>query len=218
LLADEGYQLVVPTRRAYTSEPATQGEDFMADAEDMAPLLGDGAHLVGHSYGGLVAMLAAAARPDAVHSLVLAEPPVFSAAPENPDVALLRRDVERVFASDGSDREFLEGFLHAVGTPLDELGPDMLTDLTNMVPALRASRPPWEARVAVTQLAEAPLPILVISGNHHPAFTAMADALARDLGAERHVVEGAGHEMQTVTEQFNAALLALWRPANAGAG
>jgi pimeloyl-ACP methyl ester carboxylesterase len=217
-LADEGYQLVVPTRRAYVPEPVTEGEDFLADTEDIAPLLGDGAHLVGHSYGGIVAMLAAAARPEAVHSLVLAEPPVFSIAPENPDVALLRTDVERVFAREGSDREFLESFLRAVGTPLDELGPEMLSDLTRIVPALRSSRPPWEARVPAEPLAQAPFPILVISGNHHPAFTAMSDALARDLGAERHVVEGAGHEMQMVTEQFNAVLLALWGDARAGAG
>lgn len=210
-LADEGYQLVVPTRRAYVPESVAEGEDFLADSEDIAPLLADGAHLVGHSYGGIVAMLAAATRPDAVHSLILAEPPAFTVAADDPDVARLRIDMERVFARNGGDREFLEEFLRAVGTPLDEFDPDTLNDLTDFVPALRASRPPWEAPVPVDQLLAAQFPILVISGNHHPAFTAMCEALARNLDAEHHVVEGAGHETQMVTQNFNAELLALWR-------
>ena len=57
-LADEGYQLVVPTRRAYTPQSGGVGEDFAIDGEDVAALLRDGAHLVGHSYGALVAMVA----------------------------------------------------------------------------------------------------------------------------------------------------------------
>jgi len=68
-LTDEGYRLVVPTRRAEGVGAAGRNEDYVTDAEDVAPLLGDGAHLVGHSYGALVAMLVAAARPDAVRSL-----------------------------------------------------------------------------------------------------------------------------------------------------
>jgi pimeloyl-ACP methyl ester carboxylesterase len=43
-------------------------------------LLGDGAHLVGHSYGALGALFAAALRPDAVRSLTLVEPPVYGLA------------------------------------------------------------------------------------------------------------------------------------------
>lgn len=44
----------------------------------------------------------------------------------------------------------------------------------------------------------------------------MCDALARSLSAQHRVVEGAGHEMQMVAEDFNAALLALWRRTDAG--
>lgn len=139
-LVDKGYELVVPTRRAYMPQSDSVGEDFRVDGEDVAELLGDGAHLVGHSYGGLVAMVAAAARPTAVHSLLLAEPPVFSIAAEHPDVARLREQLERVLARPASDREFLEDFLRAVGTPLEELSADLLDDLTLMVPALRLGR------------------------------------------------------------------------------
>ena len=50
------------------------GEDFLRDADDITALMGDGAHLVGHSYGGLGAMFAAARRPEASRSLTLLEP------------------------------------------------------------------------------------------------------------------------------------------------
>lgn len=215
-LADEGYQLVVPTRRAYTAQSGSVGEDFLIDGADVAALLGDGAHLVGHSYGGLAAMVAAAARPEAVHSLVLAEAPVFSVAAEHPGVARLREQVEKALARAGSDREFLEDFLRAVGTPLEEFPPDLLDDLTDMAPAVRLGRPSWSGPVPVDDLVGAPFPTVVISGNHHPAFTAMCDALARELGAQHCVVEGAGHEMQMVAENFNGVLLSLWRRTSAG--
>jgi len=213
-LGDEGYQLVVPTRRAYTSDSVGR-EDFVADGEDVAALLGEGAHLVGHSSGALAAMAAAAARPEAVRSLVLAEPPLFSVAAEHPDVARLQEQLKQLLARDQNDREFLEDFLGAVGTPVDELPPDMLDEMTDMVPAFRLGRLPWHGGTPVDRLVAAPFPIMVISGNHHPAFTAMCDALARDLGAQHRVVEGAGHEMQMVAEDFNAALLALWRHTDA---
>ena len=67
-LADEGFRLLVPDRRGYGQSPAAEGEDFLRDGDDIADLMGDGAHLVGHSYGGLGAMFAAARRPDATLS------------------------------------------------------------------------------------------------------------------------------------------------------
>ena len=51
-LADEGFQLLVFDRRGYGQSPAAKGEDFLRDADDIVTLMGDGAHLVGHSYGG----------------------------------------------------------------------------------------------------------------------------------------------------------------------
>ena len=64
-LVDEGFRFLAPDRRGYGASPAATGEDFLADAEDIAELLGDGAHLVGHSYGGLGALVAASLRPEA---------------------------------------------------------------------------------------------------------------------------------------------------------
>jgi pimeloyl-ACP methyl ester carboxylesterase len=216
-LADQGYQLVVPTRRGYTGESGEAGEDYLVDGEDVATLLGDGAHLVGHSYGGLAAIVAAAARPEAVHSLVLAEPPVFGFA-DHPDVTRLQEEMAQVFDHRGSDREFLTTFLGAVGTPLDELSPDLLDELTLMAPTVRRGRRPWSGQVPVGRLVDAPFPTVVVSGNHHPAWTAMCAALALKLDAEHRVVEGAGHEIQMAAEDFNAVLLSAWRHSGSGSG
>ena len=46
-LADEGFRLLVPDRRGYGKSPAAEGEDFLRDGDDIAELMGDGAHLVG---------------------------------------------------------------------------------------------------------------------------------------------------------------------------
>jgi pimeloyl-ACP methyl ester carboxylesterase len=70
-LADQGFRLLVLDRRGYGKSPAAQGEDFVRDGQDIADLMGDGAHLVGHSYGGLGVLMAAARRPGATLSLAL---------------------------------------------------------------------------------------------------------------------------------------------------
>src|SRR3546814_16561735 len=61
----------VVTRRGYGETPATNGVDILRDAHDVVEVLGDGAHLVGTSMGGMVSMNAAGLRPALVHSLTV---------------------------------------------------------------------------------------------------------------------------------------------------
>jgi pimeloyl-ACP methyl ester carboxylesterase len=71
-------------RRGFGESPDIERSDYEVDASDVAKLLGDGAHLVGHSYGGAVAMLAAGLRPPIVRSLTLIEPSAFRLAARDP--------------------------------------------------------------------------------------------------------------------------------------
>lgn len=146
-LADEGFRLLVPDRRAYGDASDEVGEDFLQDAEDVAELLGDGAHLVGHSYGGLAALLAAARRPDAILSLAVVEPPAFALSRDDPAVAGFIAESKRLWAqTDLSDRAFLDAFLSMVGAPPDEIPDEMLEQWAGLVGPLRHGRPAWEPR------------------------------------------------------------------------
>lgn len=78
------------------------------------------------------------------------------------------------------------------------------------VRAIRAvRRPPWEGELPVEQLAEAPFPKLVISGDHSPAFEAVCDALAARLQAQRAHLPGAGHATPETGDAFNETLEAF---------
>ena len=54
-----GWTLVAPNRRGYHPRTPASREDFRADAADIVQLCRRPVHLVGHSYGAVVALLAA---------------------------------------------------------------------------------------------------------------------------------------------------------------
>ena len=73
-LADRGWQVALAARPGFGGSPSRGVDDMAADAVWISDMLGDGANLIGHSWGGAEALLATARRPHAVRSLVLVEP------------------------------------------------------------------------------------------------------------------------------------------------
>lgn len=209
-LADDGYRLLVMDRRGYGKSPAVDGEDFLRDADDIDAVIGGGAHVVAHSYGGLGAMFAAARRPEAVRSLALLEPPAFTMTSDD-DARRLVDDVRGIWNDDLPDQEWLERFLEAVGTNPASLPPEIFEAAMPLVPLARRSRPAWDREPPVADLAAAPFPKLVVSGAHSSGFDAICDELAENIEASRAVVEGAGHEIQFTGTPINDVLLGLWR-------
>lgn len=210
-LAEKGFRLVVPDRRGYGDSPKVAGEDFLRDGEDVAELLGDGAHLVGHSYGAVAALVAADRRPDAVRSLTLIEPPAFALRPDHPAVASFVAEARDLWArSELTDREFLEAFLRMVGAATEEIPAEMLDAWTDRVSVVRHGRAPWDGDDSLGRAASGRFPTLVLSGDHHPAFDAVCEELTRRLGARSTVIRGAGHEVQMMSEPCNRALLEVW--------
>jgi pimeloyl-ACP methyl ester carboxylesterase len=218
------FELHVVDRRGFGRSPAAAGPlDFESDAADIAELLDRPTHLLGHSYGGIVCMLAAVQRPAAVRSLTLIEPPLFGVAMDDPAVALMvERIGEHVDASGGtSEEEYLRGFLGSWGL---ELGPrPTLNDIARR--SVRRSmdeRSPAEARVPLAELARAPFPVLVVRGGWDAvpttardlggrAFSAVCDVLVARLGAELAVFPGAAHQPQLLGEPFNRRIAEFWR-------
>jgi pimeloyl-ACP methyl ester carboxylesterase len=200
------YELVAPNRSGYPPNPPLERIDFEEQVLELEPLLGDGAHLVGHSYGGVIALLLAARRPAAVCSLTVSEPPAFAVARGRPEPERLIAELETFFAAGPyQPADYLRGFLAIVGSGMtlpDPLPPE----LEQGARAAMAERPPWEAEIPLDELAAAPFRKLVISGAHHPAFDAICDVLEERLGAERAVLPGAGHSIPRLGERFNRVL------------
>jgi pimeloyl-ACP methyl ester carboxylesterase len=212
-LADEGFRLLVVDRRGYGRSPPAQGEDFLRDAEDIAALMDGGAHLVGHSYGGLGVLAAAARRPEATLSLAVMEPAAITVGQDDPAARALTQRVREVWDLDLPDRAWMERFLEAVGSDPEELPPELLDAALPLVPVMRRGRLPSGADLPLADLAAAPFPKLVISGGHDPGFEAICDHLATEIGASRAVIEGAGHEIQFTGQPVNEALVSFWRRA-----
>ena len=210
-LADEGFRLLMPDRRGYGRSTAAAGEDFLVDADDIAGLMGDGAHLVGHSYGGLGVMFAASRRPEATLSLALLEPAAFALGQADPAGRALLDGVRRAWGLDVADDEWVVGFLKAVGSDPDGFPPEFLAAALPLVPVVRRGRAPWDSGLPLAELAAARFPKLAVSGGHNAGFEAICDDLAGRSGASRAVVAGAGHEVQFTGKPLNDALLALWR-------
>src|SRR5436305_2364172 len=84
-LADD-WALSLPNRPGFAGSPAAGCGDFATEAPLVAELLAGGAHLVGHSYGAVIALIAAGARPGAVRSLTVSEPGCLHVASGRPEV------------------------------------------------------------------------------------------------------------------------------------
>ena len=202
----ERFDLVVLDRPGFPPNPPVERVDFEQDAELVAGILGPEDHLVGHSYGAVISLLAAALQPELVRSLTVIEPPAMSVALDDPDVAAFAAGGVALYASGRTDdpEAFLRKFLTAVGSTFDPPSP-LPPALQQGARALVAERGPWEAEIPLDTLAAAAFPKLVVSGAHHPAFDAICDALERELDAERVVLAGYGHTVQR-HPAFNAAL------------
>ena len=204
----EGAELVVLERPGFAPGPL-EDVDFDDHADWLVERLVPGDHLVGHSYGGVVCLLAAArARPrGTLASLTVIEPPCTRVALDDPVVAAFARGGAALYASarDLEPEAFLRTFLEAVGSDWDPPSP-LPPELEQGVEALMRERGPWEAEIPLAELASLSLPTLVVSGDHSRAYEAICDVLERELDAERVVIPGHGHNPQ-LSPAFTAALL-----------
>jgi pimeloyl-ACP methyl ester carboxylesterase len=200
----ERFTLVVATRSGYPPNPPLERIDFEVQADEIADLLEPGDHLVGHSYGGVVSLLAAARRPELLRSLTVIEPPALGVAMDDPAV----QEFAGAFAADypKDPRGYLEFFLPLVGAAF-RAPAELPPELESGARAAIAERYPSEAEIPLAELRAAPFPKLVVSGGHHAALDAVCDVLERELPAERVVVPGAGHSVARTGEPFNAVLV-----------
>ena len=232
VLGTRGWRLRMVERPGFGRSPSRGVDDMEADAEWIADLLGDGAHLVGHSWGGAEALLAAARRPDAVRSLTLIEPALFPIVMTDP---ALRAD-PAMQAVGGR----LAGLMMRSDTPADYalnfartvLGPPDDEEVKARVAGLENDRElaarvgcavlqgrmasPETMRAAADAIAAAKIPTLVVSGGWSDFFDRVGEVVARFTGGRFVTVPAANHMVQQVSaDAFNAEIVEFMRLAEA---
>ncbi|HEU0335374.1 MAG TPA: alpha/beta hydrolase [Gaiellaceae bacterium] len=214
----EHFDLLVLERRGFPPGPPVERVDFEDEAAWLLPQLRSGDHLVGHSYGGVIALLAAAGAGEILCSLTVIEPPATRAAAGRSAADDFGRQGAEWWAGGPRDdpEAFLRGFLGFVGAGFEPPSP-LPPELEQGAQLLIGERGPWEAEIPLEELARAPYPKLVVSGAHHEAFDAICDALESRLGAERLVLPGFGHSPQRHPD-FNHALARFVERASAASG
>ncbi|GGX56782.1 alpha/beta hydrolase [Streptomyces minutiscleroticus] len=224
-LAAAGYRTVAVDGRGQYETPGPADdeapyaqEELARDVLAQAAAVGDGPlHLVGHSFGGLVARAAVLLEPDAFVSLTLmSSGPAEISPPQQQRVKLLRdvlavMDMARVWEA-----------IQALDTPEDaddlDAGLDDRADLrrrwlaTSPAQLVAAGRQLCAEPDRVPALAALPLPKHVLSGERDDTWPVpLLDDMAVRLRARRTVVRGAEHSPNTDRPLETAeALAAFW--------
>jgi pimeloyl-ACP methyl ester carboxylesterase len=221
-LAARGWQIVVPDRPGHGRSPSPgRPDDGVLDGHWVAELMGEGAHLVGHSFGGLVALCAAAERPEAVRSLTLIEPAIHQLAAADPVVAVFFKQQVEIFTSGKSPAEILADFSKVAGIPSSlRSGRTDPQEATRVGESLLKVHFPPDAvlRELPVKIAKAKLPVLIVTGGWNPAFDRSASIIAPQMGGTHQIVSSPDHFPQLASEEFNDVLDRFMRDADAAQG
>jgi len=203
----ERFELVVPNRRGFPPGPEVERVDFEDEAAWLGQFVEPGTHLVGHSYGGVIALFAAELYSGTIRSLTVIEPPCLGVARGHPVIDAYEKQSALLWQKTGDPAAFLRAFLEGVGAPVPpgEFSPALIQGARTLM----VERHPWEAEIPLDELAAAPFPKLVVSGAHSKPFDIVCDVLTERLGAERAVLPGAGHSVQRLGGPFNDLLAAF---------
>jgi pimeloyl-ACP methyl ester carboxylesterase len=212
----ERLQLCMPNRPGFGASAPLQRGDFELEAPLFAQLLDGGAHLVGHSYGAVIALHAAALAPEQVRSLTVSEPGCMRVAAGDALVDAQIAHGEQLYAHAGAMEplQFLRAFRGGVGST--HATPEHLEgELLHGARLLMRERPPWESDPPLRALRAASFPKLVISGAHSRVFEAICDAVAAGLDAQRATVAGRGHTIPATGAPYNELLESFIAAASA---
>ena len=211
-LAVQGFQLLVPDRPGHGKSPSPgRPDDAAADGEWAAELLGDSAHLIGHSFGGCVALAAASRRPAAVRSLTLIEPAMLGLAARDPRVRRVLLRVVGALVFSLSARARMQRMAKILAIPAGIGGARSPEEQRRMGKAVRRVVLPKKETLEqqLAALRERGTPFLVVTGGWSPAISVVGDTVAA-LGGGRHVVIRSPHHFpQLVSDEFNALFVEL---------
>lgn len=217
-LAGAGWQLIVPDRPGHGSSPDPgRPDDAELDGALVADLVGDGAHLVGHSFGACVALNAATRRPDSIRSLTFIEPAMLNFASGDPRVRrmLRRMIVAALFATSAASR--VKRVMKVLGIPPAMYQGADPAELKRLGRGLRKVKIPSKAvlKRQLDTIKRAGIPVLIVTGGWEPGFEATGDIVAAATNGRHVVVASPHHFPQWNGATFNPVLTAFLREAEA---
>lgn len=205
------FDVVTPEHIGCKSRGNWHGQTAFSLAHEAEPTLalidaeGASVHLVGHSYGGAVALHIAQQRPGRIASLTIYEPSAFYLLPQLGEVAATAMaeisaiaDRVRSHVAAGDCRSATETFVeywNGRGS-WDAMHPKVQNALINWTP-----KAPLDFHALLNDTATLDdtnalkMPTLIMRGEHAPLSTrTLSDALAKAVtGSKLTVVPGAGH-------------------------
>jgi pimeloyl-ACP methyl ester carboxylesterase len=230
-LASRGWKMKLIDRPGFGESPSRGSDDMEADAILIAERLGTNSHLVGHSFGGAEALLAAAMRPDAVRSLVLVEPAVQMMLSTDPQSLADQSNkgaadiIVKFLLNAQSPKDYALGFIGALGENDEgdenvvaaglKANPEQATALGCSL--LRARMASAETlRAAADTVASNGIPVMIVTGGYSADQEATGRAVARLTGGRHVVLTAPSHFLQQdCPDAFNDAIDLFLREADA---
>lgn len=187
--------------------PDDQPFELSMDADEVSALVlaqSQKVHLVGHSYGGLIALKVATRHPDKIQSIALYDPVAFGvlydARDEEgiKDLAGAQEDPLFLDEKRGGNEEWLEGFIDYWNGP----GGWRALPASSREAFLRVGRKVFYEvrslsgdRTPRSAYSELKMPVLLLGGARSPmaAQRVLAQLGAAMPQAQTHLLEGAGH-------------------------
>lgn len=231
VLADQ-YRIHLVDRVGYGQTPAADRAGWPVDVPALLELLAEvgGAHLVGQSYGAVVALTAAGQRPELIRSLVVIEPPLYRLAEDDPAVRPAAAAAAEL-ATDAAAMDTAE-YVREWGTRLMQWPPQRADQWTaswgpaDWAAAATSRREALasDASIELAVLRGATWPKVVVRGawpaDRFPgreaaggALRAVASRLADEIAARLVDFDSSAHNPQIEEpEAFNDLLRTTWRP------
>jgi len=218
-----GYRVIAYSRRyTWPNAAPDAGADasFTRQVEDLAGLIQSlgiaPAHIVGHSFGGTIALFLAFEHPELVRSLLLAESGAAALLDfPRTDTELeasqnFARALQEAFASGDSALVMEALFDYVAPGTMPAMPAEIRNMLRGNVPALKVERSTPRPSCTCGDVRRVAVPALVLAGDRSPSiFRRGAKFLAQCFPRSVLVsIAGAGHMMQLDNPQaFNEAVL-----------